>query len=314
MQKLFKLGVLYPIANSQQKLIIMYSSSKQRKDSFFNLHFTSTISISLVLFMVGLITFLFLLTKEIATFTKEHVTLSIILKDNASEQDITRLEKYLTATDFTKRQEYISKETALKEHIKGLGEDPTELLGFNPLRASIEVYLNANYAQTDSIEKIEKKLQSFKSIEELVYQKDMIQMLNENVSKVSIILSSIAIILLFISIVLINNTIRISVYSKRFIINTMKLVGARALFIRRPFLRRSFVNSIVAAFIALALLGGAVYYIQSEVGSSMSLYQWHIILPVCAVVFSFSFLIMMLSTFFGVNRYLHMKTDDLYYI
>lgn len=314
MQNLFKLGVLYPIANSQQKLIIMYSGPKQRKDSFFNLHFTSTISISLVLFMVGLITFLFLLTKEIATFTKEHVTLSIILKDNTSEKDVTRLQNYLSATEFTKKQEYISKATALEEHIKGLGEDPTELLGFNPLRPSIEVYLNADYAQTDSIEQIEKKLQSFKSIEEFVYQKDMIQMLNENVSKVSIILSSIAIILLFISIVLINNTIRISVYSKRFIINTMKLVGARALFIRRPFLRRSFINSIVSACIALVFLGGAVYYVQSEVGDAMSLYQWSIILPVCAVVFSFSFLIMMLSTFFGVNRYLHMKTDDLYYI
>lgn len=291
-----------------------YKSSKQRKDSFFNLHFTSTVSISLVLFMVGLITFLFLLTQEIATFTKEHVSLSIILKDNASEQDITRLQTYLTATEFTKKQEYITKEAALEEHIKGLGEDPTELLGFNPLRASIEVYLNANYAQTDSIAQIETKLQTFKSVEEIVYQKDMIQMLNENVSKASLILSSIAVILLFISIVLINNTIRLSVYSKRFIINTMKLVGARALFIRRPFLRRSFVSSIVAAFIALALLGGAVYYVQSEIGDAMSLYHWHIILPVCAVVISFSFLIMVVSTFLGVNRYLKMKTDDLYYI
>lgn len=291
-----------------------YRNPKQRKDSFFNLHFTSTISISLVLFMVGLITFLFLLTKEIATFTKEHISLSIILKDNASEQDITRLQNYLTLTDFTKKQEYITKEAALEEHIAGLGEDPTELLGFNPLRASIEVYLNADYAQTDSIELIEQKLQTFKSIEELVYQKDMVQMLNENVSKVSLILSSIAIILLFISIVLINNTIRLSVYSQRFIINTMKLVGARALFIRRPFLRRSFFNSIIAALISLTLLGAAVYYVQSEIGDAMSLYNWHIIVPVCAVVILFSFLIMMVSTFLGVNRYLKMKTDDLYYI
>ncbi len=312
--KPFQIGCFIPYCELTIQLIMAYSSPKQRKDSFFNLHFTSTISISLVLFMVGLITFLFLLTKEIATFTKEHVTLSIILKENTSDQDIKRLQNYLTATDFTKRQEYISKETALAEHVKGLGEDPTELLGFNPLRASIEVYLNAEYAQTDSIEQIEKKLQSFKSIEEFVYQKDMIQMLNENVSRVSIILSSIAIILLFISIVLINNTIRISVYSKRFIINTMKLVGARALFIRKPFLQRSLINSIVAALIALVLLGVAVWYVQSEIGDAMNLYQWHIILPVSAVVIAFSFCITMLSTFFGVNRYLHMKTDDLYYI
>ncbi|HPW89795.1 MAG TPA: permease-like cell division protein FtsX [Paludibacteraceae bacterium] len=291
-----------------------YNSPKQRKDSFFNLHFTSIISISLVLFMVGLITFLFLLTKEITTFTKEHITLSIVLKESTSENDITRLQNYLTATEFTKRHEYISKEAALAEHVKGLGEDPTELLGFNPLRASIEVYLNAEYAQTDSIAQIEKKLQVFNSVEEVIYQKDMIQMLNENVSRVSIVLSSIAIILLFISIVLINNTIRISVYSKRFIINTMKLVGARALFIRRPFLRRSLINSIIAALVALVLLGGAVWYVQSEIGDAMNLYQWHIILPVSVVVITFSFCITMLSTLFGVNRYLRMKTDDLYYI
>lgn len=291
-----------------------YSTPKQRKDSFFNLHLTSTISIALVLFMVGLITFLFLFTKQIATFTREHITLSIVINDDASEQNVTRLQNYLRVCPFTKNQTFISKEDALQEHVTSLGEDPTDILGFNPLRASIEVSLNADYAQTDSIEKIVKKISAFGGVNQVVFQKDMITMLNQNVHKVSIILSAIAIVLLFISIVLINNTVRISVYSKRFLINTMKLVGAKPSFIRRPFLKRSITNSILSAIIALLMLGGAIFYVQNEIGDLMNLYQWQIVVPVCVVVLGFSFLIMVFATLFGVNRYLRMKTDDLYYI
>ncbi len=287
---------------------------KTRKNSFFNLHFTSTVSIALVLFMVGLIAFLFTFAQEITQYTKEHVALSLVLSDEASEADVSRLERYLKACEFSKSHEYISKEAALQEHIDGMGEDPTELLGFNPLRASIEVYLKADYASNDSIELIQKKLQSFQGIEDFVYHKDMIQLLNQNVNRVSIILGIIALVLLFISIVLINNTIRIAIYSKRFIINTMKLVGAHHGFIRRPFMRRACWNSIVAAVFALVMLGGTLYYVQTKVGDMFNLYQWQIVVPVVGVVFAFSFIIIMFSTLFAVNRYLRMKTDDLFYV
>ncbi len=278
------------------------------------MHFTATVSIALVLFLVGLIAFLLAFAQEMVQYTKEHVSLSVVLNDNAAEADVARLERYLSVCDFAKRYEYISKEQALQEHIDGMGEDPTELLGFNPLRASVEIYLNADYANNDSIEAIKGKLQTFQGIDEFVYQKDLVQLVNQNVSKVSLILAGIALVLLFISIALINNTIRISVYSRRFLINTMKLVGARAGFIRRPFMRRSAWNSVVAALLALVLLGGAVYYVQTEIGGLMNLYTWQIIVPVVAVVFAFSFLIMMCSTFCAVNRYLRMKTDDLFYV
>lgn len=287
---------------------------KPRKDSFFNMHFTATASIALVLFLVGLIAFLLAFAQEMAQYTKEHVSLSVVLGDNATEADVARLERYLSVCDFAKNYEYISKEQALQEHIEGMGEDPTELLGFNPLRASVEVYLKADYANNDSIEAIKAKLQTFQGIDEFVYQKDLVQLINQNVNKVSLILAGIALVLLFISIALINNTIRISVYSKRFLINTMKLVGARPGFIRRPFMRRSAWNSVVAALLALVLLGGAVYYVQTEIGGLMNLYAWQIVVPVVAVVFAFSFLIMMLSTRCAVNRYLRMKTDDLFFV
>ena len=287
---------------------------KPRKNSFFNQHFTSTVSIVLVLFMVGLIAFLLAFANEIAQYTKEHVTLSIVLSDDAAEADVERLERYVSACDFAKRYEYISKEQALQEHIDGLGEDPTELLGYNPLRASIEVYLQADYACADSIEVIRQKLRPFQGIDDFVYQKDMIQLLNHNVNRMAIALSIIALILLFISVALINNTIRISVYSQRFLINTMKLVGARPGFIRKPFMRRAAGNSVLAAVLALAILGGALYYVQNEVGTLLNLYQWRIVLPVVVAVFAVSFVIVMFSTWFAVNRYLRMKTDDLFYV
>ena len=278
------------------------------------MHLTATISIALVLFMVGLIAFLLAFAKEIAQDTKEHVSLSVVLHDTATEADVTRIERYLDVCDFAKRYEYISKDDALKEHTESLGEDPSELLGFNPLRASIEVYLHADYACTDSIEMIKTKLTTFQGIDEFVYQEDLVELINQKVSRLSLMLAGIALVLLFISIALITNTVRISVYSQRFLINTMQLVGANPRFIRAPFLRRAAWNSIVAALLALILLGGAVYYVQTEIGGLMNLYSWKIIVPVVVVVFAISFLIMMLATLSAVNRYIRMKTDDLFFV
>lgn len=288
---------------------------KKHRESFFNLHFTSTVSISLVLFMIGLIVSLYLTTHYFTVKSKENVSLSIILNDTISDSDLTRLERYLNATDYAKQVVYISRDSALKEHIAAIGEDPSEFLGYNPLSASLEVYLNAEYANVDSINgAILPRLQIFNGITSVTYQKDMIELLNNNINKLSLILSLIALVLLFISIVLINNTIRLSIYSKRFIINTMQLVGAKNSFIRRPFVRRSIINSFIATLLSLFLLGGSFYLVQTQIGVAINLYQFEIIIPVAIIIFTISIIINYIATVAAVNRYLRMRTEQLYFI
>ena len=288
---------------------------KKYKESFFNLHFTSTVSISLVLFVIGLIVSLYLTTHYFTVKSKENISLSIILNDTISETDLSRLERYLNATEYTKQVVYISRDSALKEHIAAIGEDPSEFLGYNPLSASLEVFLTSEYASTDSINSvILPRLQVFDGITNITYQKEMIELLNNNINKLSLILSLIALVMLFISIVLINNTIRLSIYSKRFIINTMQLVGAKNSFIRRPFVRRSIINSFIATFLALLMLGGSIYLVQTQIGVAINLYQLEIITPVVVVIFFVSLIINYIATVAAVNRYLRMRTEQLYFI
>lgn len=288
---------------------------KKYKESFFNLHFTSTISISLVLFVIGLIVSLYLTTHYFTVKSKENISLSIILNDTINETDLSRLERYLNATEYTKQVVYISRDSALKEHIAAIGEDPSEFLGYNPLSASLEVFLISKYASTDSINSvILPRLQIFDGITNITYQKEMIELLNNNINKLSLILSLIALVMLFISIVLINNTIRLSIYSKRFIINTMQLVGAKNSFIRRPFVRRSIINSFIATFLALLMLGGSIYLVQTQIGVAINLYQLEIITPVVVVIFFVSLIINYIATVAAVNRYLRMRTEQLYFI
>lgn len=288
---------------------------KKYKESFFNLHFTSTVSISLVLFMIGLIVSLYLTTHYFTVKSKENISLSIILNDTISESDLSRLERYLSATEYTKQTVYISRDSALKEHIAAIGEDPSEFLGYNPLSASLEVFLTSEYASTDSINNvILPRLQIFDGITNITYQKEMIELLNNNVNKLSLILSLIALVMLFISIVLINNTIRISIYSKRFIINTMQLVGAKNSFIRRPFVKRSLINSFIATFLSLLMLGGSIYLVQTQIGATINLYQLEIIIPVVVIIFFISLIINYIATVVAVNRYLRMRTEQLYFI
>ena len=288
---------------------------KKYKESFFNLHFTSTISISLVLFMIGLIVSLYLTTHYFTVKSKENISLSIILNDTISETDLSRLERYLNATEYTKQVVYISRDSALKEHIAAIGEDPSEFLGYNPLNASLEVFLASEYASTDSINNvILPRLQIFNGITNITYQKEMIELLNNNINKLSLILSLIALVMLFISIVLINNTIRLSIYSKRFIINTMQLVGAKNSFIRRPFLKRSLLNSFIATLLALLLLGGSIYLVQIQLGTAVNLYHAEIVVPVVIIIFIISIIINCIATIAAVNRYLRMRTEQLYFI
>jgi cell division transport system permease protein len=290
------------------------NQQKPRKKSFFNLHFTTTISVALVLFMVGLISFLFIFTKEMTDYAKENLGFSIVLDDGCSDKEVKRIENYLSQAPFVKSYVYVSKEQALADHVADLGEDPTKFLGYNPLQASIEVKLHANSTDSAGIASAKNKISVFSGIQEVVYQEDVVQLLNKNVRRISLIFGGITLILLFISIALINNTIRITVYSDRFLINTMKLVGAKAWFIRKPFIKKNLTDGFWAALLAIIMLAGAVYYVQSEIGATLNLYQTHIWLPVVIIVFVMSFFIIFFAALFGVNRFLRLKTDDLYYI
>lgn len=292
----------------------MAHKNKQRKDSFFNLYFTTTISIALALLAMSFTVYLLLLTHKVTEDTRESLAVSVVLKDSIPEVKQQRLEKYLNDAPFIKQALYVSKEQALAEHVAALGDDPTELLLYNPIQASYEIYLHGDYISPDSVKWIAAKIMDFEGVSDVVFEQEMLQSVTQNLRRLSLLLMVVSIVLLIISIVLINNTIRISVYSKRFIINTMKLVGAKSWFIRGPFVRRYLLNGLLAAILALAFLAGILYYLQGELNESINLFQMELIVPVAVVTVALALLITFFASLFGVNKYLRMKTDDLYYI
>ena len=227
-------------------------------------YITSIISITLVLFLLGLIGILLINAKRLSDHVKENIGFTIILNENVKEVDILRLQKSLDAQQYVKSTEYISKEEAAQELTEELGEDFIEFLGYNPLGATIDVRFYAGYANPDSISFIEGQINSYEEVKEVFYQQSLLHLVNENIRKISFIILLFSALLFLIAVALINNTIRLSVYSKRFLINTMKLVGATRTFIRRPFLYRSAGHGILAAFIAILLLGGILYLINRE--------------------------------------------------
>ena len=281
---------------------------------FFHSRMTSIISISLVLFLLGLIFLIGLLGNKLSVYVKENISFSVVLKDNQKESDIKKIQRTLNALPFIKSTEYISKEQAVKELEEELGENPETFLGFNPLQASIEVKLHAQYANVDSLAVIEKQIKKYTSVSELLYRKDMMQLVNENVKRVSLILLAFAAILMVISFVLVSNTIRLLIYSRRFLIHTMKLVGATAAFIRRPFIWYNVVSGIWASLIAILLLTGSLYYLQNELSGFIHLLDLKILLVAYAGILLMGILLSILATFFAVNKYVRMSIDKLYYV
>jgi len=228
-------------------------------------YLTTVISISLVLFLLGIVGFLILNVQNLSRHVKENIGFNIELKDNVREADIQQFRKILDAKKFVKSTEYITREQAAQETQKALGEDFISFLGFNPLPASIKVKLNASWANPDSIVKIESELKKYPEINEMYYRKTLIHEINDNIRKISIIIFSFTLLLLLIALTLINNTIRLSVYSKRFLIHTMKLVGATRAFIRLPFIYRGMYYGLLSAMIAILLLLGTIYIVQNQI-------------------------------------------------
>ena len=289
--------------------------AKRDSVSYFDMQFiTSSISTTLVLLLLGLVVFFVLGAHNLSVYVKENINFSILISDDMKESDILKLQKKLDKEPFVKETEYISKKQALREQTEAMGTDPQEFLGYNPFTASIEIKLHSDYANSDSIAKIEKKIKRNTNIQEVLYQKDLIDAVNDNIRNISLMLLGLAVILTFISFALINNTIRLTIYSKRFLIHTMKLVGASWSFIRRPFLRRNFWIGVLSAVIADAVLWGAAYWLVSYEPELIRVITPEVMLLVSVAVLVFGVLITWLCALLSINKYLRMKASTLYYI
>lgn len=274
---------------------------------------TTVVSLSLVLFMLGLLGIIILNTRKLSDNLKENIGIQIILSENAKEVDIQRLSKTLDASDYVKSTEFIAKEDAAKRLQEDLGEDFIEFLGYNPLLPSINVHVKAAYANTDSLSMIEEELLGSKLVKEVVYQKSLVSMINENVKKISLVILIFSGLLMLIALALINNTIRLSIYSKRFIIKTMQLVGATQSFVRRPFVLKGVKHGIYGATIAIFMLMSVLYFAQKQLPELAELQDETMLATLFGLVIILGIIISWISTSLAVRKYLRLKADDLYY-
>ncbi len=275
-------------------------------------YFTSVVSITLVLFLLGLAGLLILNAKKLSDYVKENIGISVYLNEDVREVDIFSLQKTLDAKKYVKETRYISREQAAQDFQQELGEDFVAFLGYNPLPSSIDVKLHASYANPDSFAVLEKEFRTYPQVADVAYQKDLVYAVNLNIRKISLAIFVFSILLFLIAITLINNTIRLTVYSKRFIIRTMQLVGAHPYLIRRPFLIRGISQGIAAALFAMVLLMAAIFTTEKQLEGLFSFQDFRILGVIFVFILVTGVLIAWVSTFLSVNKYLNMKTDNLY--
>jgi cell division transport system permease protein len=291
----------------------MNKPNKIAKKRLRSSYLTTTISISLVLLIIGIIGFLALNANRLSNYVKENIGVTVYLKDEAKQVDIKKLQKTLDAKSYVKSTELITKDDAAKILQEDLGEDFISFLGSNPLSASINVHFYADYAKVDSLDVIKSNLELYPQVKEVVYQKDLLALINNNVKKISLILLIFGGLLFLTSYTLINNTIRLSVYSQRFIIRTMKLVGASKSFIRYPFLIRSVSLGFVSSLLAISILTALLFALRSEFSELVNLDQLELFGLLTIGVIASGIIISYLATFFAVSKYLRIKENELYY-
>jgi cell division transport system permease protein len=289
------------------------SFEKYQKRRLITSYFSVVISIALVLFLVGLLALLVLNTKKVADNFKEQIALTVYLKDSAKEVEIDQMQKSLALAEYTKTIEFVSKEEAAKAYSEEIGEDFMEFLGYNPLQNSIDVYFNADYVSETQIAEISRDLGDKQFVDEIVYDKPLIALLNDNIKRLSFWILIVSGLLTFIAVLLINSSIRLSVYAKRFTIKTMQMVGATKHFIRRPFILKSIKLGLIGSTISLIGMGVVLYYLNKSF-PELNLISDEILLAAIFVgVLIMGILISWLSTFFATQRFLNLKTDELYY-
>jgi cell division transport system permease protein len=289
------------------------SFEKYQKRRLRSSYLSVVISIALVLFLLGLLGLLIFHTKNISNHFKEKYAINIFIKDSAKEKDIENLKKTLQAEVFTKTIKFVSKDQALEIYKKEIGEDFMEFLGENPLKSSIDLFLKAAYVSADKIQEIEKKIIKNKFVEEVTYDKSLVSLLNKSVKKISFWLLIFSGLLSLIAIVLINSYLRLSIYSKRFIIKTMQMVGATKSFIRKPFLYRSVKLGMVGAVVAIGALNMLLFYMDKKY-PDLGLTDDKLNLSLLFLgVFILGMVITWLSTFFATKRFLNLTADELHY-
>lgn len=287
--------------------------SKSFSVSFRSASITTVVSITLVLFILGLLALLILNAEKITREVKEKADVSVYFHAEAKDADIARVQKMIDASDYAKSTAFISRDSAAKELMLTDKDDFRSLLGYNPLPASINIHIKAEFANLDSLALIEKQLTSYPSVKEVLYEKKLIELMNKNLRRIGLILSGFSILLLAVSITLINNTIRLNIYSKRFLIKTMQLVGATQPYIRRPFIMNSIYNGIISSMIALLMIMAVVHAAQTQMPDMEALNTLHTNFMLAIIVLMLGIFISWFSTYFSLRRYLRLHSNELYY-
>ena len=276
-------------------------------------HVSTVCSIALVLFLIGIQTLILAYTNKISNYVKENIGFTVIIKDQTREQDILDLQALIDRSACVKSTRYISAKEAAHELQADLGHDFIDFLGYNPLLSSIEVHLKADYMQTDSVAQFEENITRYHIVKEMFYQRDLVSIVNDNVKRISLWLMGFEILTLLIAVLLINNTMRLLIYSKRFTINTMQLVGATSKFIRKPFLIKSLVHGLIGPSLAVLLLSLGLVFLHGKVPEVVAKDDIPMIIGVFVLLFALGLLITLTSAYFSVNKYIKMRNSDKIY-
>lgn len=288
------------------------SKEKKSKISYFQSNFTSTISVALVLLLLGIIAFLGILANTFSKELKENIGFSVVLQSETTPEQVAAMDKMWKASPYVSDVKFISKEAALQNWQVETGENLVELFGVNPLNAEYEVYVKAEYANLDSLQVIERQLKTITFVDEIAMHKSEVDAANRNISNVALVLFVIAVLLMLISFVLINNTVRLTVYSRRFLIHTMKLVGAKPGFIRRPFVISNMLNGLIAAFVSMLFLLGVYLFLQNIDEALVVSFSALEIVAVFAGLIVLGVLICGLAAFLAADKYIRLSYDDLF--
>ncbi|NER14582.1 ABC transporter permease [Leptobacterium flavescens] len=289
------------------------SFEKYQKRKLISSYFSVILSIALVLFLLGVLGMLVLNTKKLADHFKEQVAITVFIKDNAKEVEINQLQKSLTLAEYTKSVEFISKEAAAESHSKDIGENFMEFLGYNPLQNSMDVHLKADYVAPDKVEEIANEITTKDYVAEVSYDKPLISLLSDNVKRLSLWILVTSAVFMLIAVLLINSSIRLSIYSRRFIIKTMQMVGATKRFIRKPFIIKSVQLGMIGSVVALMAMAGVLYYFDTKLPELRLLEDPILLVVLFSGIFIAGVVITWISTFFATQRFLNLRTDDLYY-
>ena len=289
------------------------SFDRYQKRKLITSYFSVVISIALVLFLLGCLGLLVVNAKKVADHFREQVVVTIYLNDSAKQVEIDQLENTLVMAEYSKSTEYVSKEQAAELMKAETGEDFMDFVGYNPLQNSIDVYLKADYVTNETLDGITEELANKKFIEDITYDNDLVELMNDNVKKITFWVLLLSAIFTVIAVLLINSSIRLAVYSKRFIIKTMQMVGATKTFIRRPFVFKSVQLGVIGAILALIGMGIVLYYLDLTFPELELLQNPVLVGSLFVGIFLLGVLITWISTFIATQRFLNLKTDQLYY-